>query len=163
MRVAVLSKDYEPLTYCDVERAVTLLYLNKAESIKDTNHVLRSVTARFKIPSVIRLLYKTAKRFVPVIKYSRKSIHQRDNYTCQYCGSTKTVSIDHIFPVSKGGKSTWENTVTACHRCNSKKGNRTPEEAGMILVRQPCKPIITDTLNWNELLWDSENRKKLDN
>jgi 5-methylcytosine-specific restriction endonuclease McrA len=152
MQVAVLSKDYEPLTYCDVERAITLLYLNKAESIKDSNQFIRSVTSKFRIPKVIRLLYKTAKRFIPTIKYSRKSVHKRDNYTCQYCGHTKDLSIDHIMPVSRGGKSTWENTVTACQKCNSKKGNKTPEEAGMYLKRAPMKPNIMDQVNWDDFL-----------
>lgn len=150
MRVAVLSKDYEPLTYCDVERAIVLLYLNKAESIKDSNQFLRSVTSIFRVPAVIRLLYKTAKRFIPTIKYSRRSIHQRDNYTCQYCGHTKDLSIDHIMPVSRGGKSTWENTVTACQKCNSKKGSRTPEEAGMPLARKAVRPNIMDEVNWGD-------------
>ena len=151
MRVAVLSKDYEPLTYCNAERAITLLYLNKAESIKDSNLFLRSVTSIFRIPSVIRLLYKTAKRFLPTIKYSRKNVHQRDNYTCQYCGYTKDLSIDHIIPVSRGGKSTWENTVTACQKCNSKKGSKTPEEAGMPLKRKAIKPNIIDEVIWNDI------------
>lgn len=150
MRVAVLSKDYEPLTYCDVERAITLLYLNKAETVRDTNYVIRSVTTIFKVPSVIRLLYKTAKRFIPALKYSRKNIHSRDSYTCQYCGSQKNLSIDHILPVSRGGKSTWENTVTACMRCNSKKGSRTPEEANMKLSRPPVRPNMMNEIKWDD-------------
>jgi 5-methylcytosine-specific restriction endonuclease McrA len=150
MRVAVLSKDYEPLTYCNVERAITLLYLNKAEAVKNTNLVIRSVSVIFRIPAVIRLLYKTAKRFLPAIKYSRRNIHARDNYTCQYCGSERNLSIDHIMPVSRGGKSTWENTVTACQKCNSKKGNKTPEEAGMPLKAPVSKPIMTLDIEWDD-------------
>jgi 5-methylcytosine-specific restriction endonuclease McrA len=148
MRVAVLSKDYEPLTYCNVERAITLLYLNKAEAVKNTNFVIRSVSVIFQIPAVIRLLHKTAKRFIHVIKYSRRNIHTRDNHTCQYCGNTRNLSIDHILPVSRGGKSTWENTVTACQRCNSKKGSRTPEEAGMPLKKLIGKPSIVTNIDW---------------
>ena len=150
MQVAVLSKDYEPLTYCNVERAITLVYLNRAESVRDSNLVVRSISSIFKVPLVIRLLYKTARRFIPVLKYSRKNIHVRDNFTCQYCGHVKEISIDHILPVSRGGKSTWENTVTACQKCNSKKGNKTPEEANMKLSRPPIKPRIIDNINWNK-------------
>lgn len=151
MQVTVLSKDYEPLTYCDVRKAVTLLYLNKAEAVKNTNLFIRSVSNAFQIPLVIRLLYKTVKKFIPRVKYSRKSIHNRDNYTCQYCGSTKNLSVDHILPVSRGGLSTWENTVTACQPCNSKKGNKTPQEANMQLRSIPKKPNMNDELDWNEI------------
>lgn len=150
MRVAVLSKDYEPLTYCNVERAIVLLYLNKAETVKDSNIFVRSVSMAFRVPAVIRLLYKSAKRFIPSLKYSRKNIHARDNYTCQYCGSTKNLSIDHILPVSRGGLSTWENTTTACQSCNCKKGNKTPEEASMPLRKKAVKPNIMDEINWND-------------
>ena len=120
------------------------------KKLKDTNQILRSVTARFKVPAVIRLLYKTARRFVPAVKYSRRGVHERDNYSCQYCGSRKTISIDHIMPVSRGGQSTWENTVSACNKCNGKKGSRTPEEAGMPLMSIPRKPGIFETMNWHD-------------
>ena len=156
MRVAVLSKDYEPLTYCNVERAITLVYLNKAEAVRDSNLFVRSVSAIFRVPLVIRLLYKTARRFIPALKYSRKNIHVRDNYTCQYCGSTKNLSIDHLMPVSRGGKSTWENTVTACQKCNSKKGSKTPEEAGMKLARPAARPSIINNIQWNDFFSEDE-------
>jgi hypothetical protein len=74
MRVTILSKDYEPLTYCNIERAITLLYLNKAEAIKNTDRVIHSIYLSFKIPSIIRLLYKTNKRHMPVLRYSRKNV-----------------------------------------------------------------------------------------
>jgi len=154
MRVAVLSKDYEPLTYCDVERAITLIYLNKAEAVKNTELSIRSVSVTIKIPVVIRLLYKTVKKYVPSVKYSRKNIHARDDYTCQYCGVKKQLSVDHIVPVSKGGKSTWENTITACQKCNSKKGNRSPEEVGMILRKKPTKPNIIIDIKWEDFFPD---------
>lgn len=140
MRITILSKDYEPLTYCNIERAITLLYLNKAEAIKNTDKIIHSISLSFKIPSIIRLLYKTHRRHVPVLRYSRKNVYLRDNNTCQYCGSKKELSIDHVFPLSKGGQSTWENTVTACLKCNRKKGNKTPEEVGLTLMKKPVKP-----------------------
>lgn len=151
MKVAVLSKDFEPLTYCNVERAIVLLYLNKAEAITNTNHVIRSVSSVYKVPRIIRLLYKTAKRYIPVIRYSRKNIHSRDNHSCQYCGSSQNLTIDHVMPVSRGGKSNWENTVTACLKCNNKKGNKTPAEAGMPLRKEPVKPSLTIDIDWSEL------------
>ncbi|HRU40063.1 MAG TPA: HNH endonuclease, partial [Candidatus Goldiibacteriota bacterium] len=74
-------------------------------------------------------------------KFSKKSVFIRDNYQCQYCGchSVKP-TIDHIIPRCKGGKNDWTNTVTACHACNNKKGDRTLKEAGMKLIRQPAEP-----------------------
>ena len=65
---------------------------------------------------------------------------QRDKNTCQYCGSTKHLTIDHVMPVSRGGENTWKNMVTACFSCNNKKGCRTPEEAGMKLMSKPGRP-----------------------
>lgn len=153
MRVTILSKDYEPLTYCNIERAITLLYLNKAEAIKNTDKVIHSIYLSFKIPAIIRLLYKTNKRHMPVLRYSRKNVYIRDNHTCQYCGSKKDLSLDHVFPLSKGGESTWENTVTACLKCNRKKGSKTPEEAGLTLLKKPVKPdfLFDVDIDWFDI------------
>jgi 5-methylcytosine-specific restriction endonuclease McrA len=71
---------------------------------------------------------------------SRKNILRRDNHKCQYCGSTVNLTVDHIIPKSKGGEDTWENLVTACIRCNNRKGDRTPEESKMCLISRPKKP-----------------------
>lgn len=101
---------------------------------------INSVSHSFPYPSVIRL-----SGFVKVpfrqIELSRKNILRRDNHQCQYCGKSKSeLTIDHILPRSRGGKDTWENLVTACMPCNSKKGCRTPEEAAMPLLSKPKKP-----------------------
>lgn len=151
MRVAVLSRDYEPLTYCDVERAITLLYLNKAEVIKATERVVRAVSCVYQIPKVIRLLYRTARRYVPYVKYSRRNVQIRDRYSCQYCGVSQDLTIDHVVPLSRGGRTTWENVVTACRKCNGRKGSRTPEEAGMRLKTVPRRPAGVMAFNWSEL------------
>jgi 5-methylcytosine-specific restriction endonuclease McrA len=71
---------------------------------------------------------------------SRKNILRRDNHKCQYCGSTVNLTVDHIIPKSKGGEDIWENLVTACIKCNNKKGDRTPEDAKMVLKVSPKKP-----------------------
>lgn len=140
MLVAVLSKDYEPLTFCKVEKAIALLYLKKAEAVKNTERVIRSVSASFQVPAVIRLLHKTVRRFFSPVRYSRKNVLIRDKFTCQYCGSNHDLTIDHVLPLSRGGGSNWENVVAACRVCNGRKGNRTPKEAGMVLSREPRKP-----------------------
>lgn len=137
----VLNQSYEPVTVCSAKKAILLLFMMKAEivAVRD-GRVVRSVSKVFPYPSVIRL---SAFIRVPYkkIELSRKNIMRRDNYTCQYCGSkTFELTIDHIIPRSRGGGDSWENLVAACNRCNNRKGNRTPEEAGMSLLGVPRRP-----------------------
>ncbi len=87
MQVIVLSRDYMPLMHCDIRRAMILLYLNKAEIVKESGQFFKTVSERYPVPRVIRLLGKLIKRFTPRIAYSRKNVHLRDQHTCQYCGS----------------------------------------------------------------------------
>jgi 5-methylcytosine-specific restriction endonuclease McrA len=94
------------------------------------------------VPRVIRLL---AYDKLPIhsVKLTRRNIYERDNYTCQYTGKRLKVSdlnIDHVIPRSRGGRNTWDNLVTCSVDANSRKGGRTPEEAGMKLIRRPRKP-----------------------
>lgn len=151
MLVMVLSKDYEPLMYCGLEKAIALLYLDKAEAVLNTDLFIRSVSLCLPIPSVIRLLSKTVRRFLPPVRYSRRNILIRDKFTCQYCGSSHAMTIDHVLPLSRGGKSTWENVVAACKQCNGKKGNRLPREAGMTLAREPRVPASLYQVPWDQV------------
>jgi 5-methylcytosine-specific restriction endonuclease McrA len=103
---------------------------------------MKAVNAIFRIPTVIQFS-RYDKLPTAKIHYNRRTIYRRDNNTCQYCGrrpGTKELSIDHVIPRSKGGKTTWENVVVACTECNAYKADRTPEQAGMKLLRQPKKP-----------------------
>ncbi len=139
-RVLVLNQDYSPISVCSVERAFLLLYLDKAELIHKAEDVeLRSVNASYPMPSVIRL-----QRYIVIpfkrVMLSRQNLFKRDGNSCQYCGSTKDLTLDHVLPKSKGGQSTWTNLTTACKRCNSIKGDKTPEEANMPLKKEPFKP-----------------------
>ncbi|MFN8358474.1 MAG: HNH endonuclease [Candidatus Kapaibacterium sp.] len=113
----------------------------KAEVVVEReNRTLRSVYASYPFPSVIRL---SAYIRVPFkkIELSRKNILRRDNYRCQYCGSSSTpLTLDHIIPKSRGGSESWENLVAACVKCNNRKGSRTPEEAQMKLLSIPKRP-----------------------
>lgn len=139
-RVLVLNQDYSPLSLCSAERAFLLLYLEKAELVHDDpEHRMRTVDADFPMPSVIRLQKYIFIPFKGVI-LSRQNIFKRDRQQCQYCGKSKDLTIDHVMPKSRGGKSTWSNLVTACKRCNSLKGDKTPEEAEMPLTNKPFKP-----------------------
>jgi len=104
------------------------------------NKYIRSLTQRIPQPSVIKLSNYIKIPFKS-IELSRKNILRRDDHRCQYCGKKTTdLTIDHIIPKSRGGGDTWENLVTACVRCNNRKGNRTPEEAEMKLLSKPRKP-----------------------
>lgn len=139
-RVLVLNQDFSPLMVCSVERAFVLVYLNKSELIRPANgHRIHSVTSSFPMPSVIRL-----NRYVSApykgVTLTRQNIFKRDNFECQYCGKRKDLTLDHVIPSSRGGQHTWLNLVTACKSCNARKGDFTPEEAGMPLKRRPYKP-----------------------
>lgn len=137
----VLNQGYEPISVCSPRKAIILSLLMKAEIIEVRKGMfIHSVSRAFPYPSVIRL-FSFVRRPTNFIELSRKNIMRRDNYQCQYCGRTKSdLTIDHVIPRSRGGADTWENLVTACNSCNSKKGNRTPEEAGMKLISKPKKP-----------------------
>ena len=139
-RVLVLNQNYMPMSVCSARRAVILLYMEKAEIVERNHSVVRSINRELPLPSIVRL-----SRMVHVPKkrvlLSRKNIIKRDNHQCQYCGTREgPVTVDHVFPRNRGGKDTWENLVCACMKCNSRKGNLTPKEAGMHLRRHPRKP-----------------------
>ena len=139
-RVLVLNNDSSPLMVCSVERAFILVYLNKSEMVKSANgYKIHSITKSFPMPSVIRL-----NRYVNApykgVNLTRQNIFKRDNNECQYCGTRRELTIDHVLPKARGGKDTWTNLVTACKRCNAKKGDYTPEEANMPLRHKPVKP-----------------------
>ncbi|MBR8831777.1 MAG: hypothetical protein N5P05_002360 [Chroococcopsis gigantea SAG 12.99] len=138
-KVLVLNASYEPLNITSWRRAVVLLLKGKAEQLEH-NQQGQSIYHGFPLPSVIRL-----RQYVSVpykeIPLTRRNILERDHHTCQYCAYRgEQLTLDHVIPRSRGGGDSWENLVTACVRCNVKKGNRTPKEAGMNLRSQPRKP-----------------------
>jgi 5-methylcytosine-specific restriction endonuclease McrA len=139
-KVLVLNQDYQAISICSPERAFVLVYLGKAEQLHSyTSLALRTVNRSFHHPSVIRLLRYVHLPFRKVA-LSRANIFRRDGHKCAYCGSRQNLTIDHVVPRSQGGKDTWDNLVTACQVCNTKKGDRTPEQAEMPLYRDPFRP-----------------------
>ncbi|WNB17232.1 HNH endonuclease [Marivirga arenosa] len=139
-RALVLNQDYSPITVCSIPKAFLLLYLQKAELIEKTDDLkLRSVDKSYPFPSVIRLINYVTMPYKGVM-LTRQNVFKRDSHECQYCGTSKDLTLDHLIPRSKGGKSKWTNLVTACKRCNTRKGNSTPEESDMKLKRMPFKP-----------------------
>ena len=141
--VLVLNATYEPLSIVSVKRAVVLILKKKAELIETAKAMLRSENFSLPRPLVIRLVHyvKIPRRVsLPV---TRRGVLTRDQYTCQYCGSApprKDLTVDHILPRSRGGKTIWQNVTTACQKCNGRKGSRTPTEANMRLLTEPKRP-----------------------
>lgn len=138
-RALVLNASYEPLSVVSVRRAVVMVLRDRADVVASNGKMWRSEHLELSSPSVIRL-----RRFVKVpyerrVPLNRKTVFVRDEHECQYCGRTAE-NIDHLVPKSQGGLHTWENVVACCRRCNSKKGGRTPREAGLSLRRRPVAP-----------------------
>jgi 5-methylcytosine-specific restriction endonuclease McrA len=138
--VLVLNQNYEPLNICRARRAVVLIYQGKAEMLEDGSGFVHSATHTFAIPSVIRLPY-LIKRPRPKRRLTRLEVFNRDRNTCQYCGKEgRQLTLDHVIPRYRGGEHTWGNVVSACVPCNRRKAGRTPEQAGMRLIRYPTPP-----------------------
>jgi 5-methylcytosine-specific restriction endonuclease McrA len=137
----VLNHNYEPLSVCNVRKAIGLLWLGKAELIAASDGKrLRSVSSSMPFPSVVRLAVFVRVPYKKIV-LSRKNVLRRDGHVCQYCGRTdQTLTVDHIIPRARGGNDAWENLVAACVGCNNRKGDRTPHEANMVLRRRPIRP-----------------------
>jgi len=137
--VLVLNASYEPIHVCVARRALVLVLKGVASAEELSNWQVHSASRAVSVPSVIRLLeYRRIPRQTRSL--SRKNILLRDRHTCQYCSqifSPIELTLDHVIPRSRGGKSSWENLVTCCRRCNNCKGDRLPEEASMLLKRRP--------------------------
>lgn len=177
-RALLLNADWTPLHFIPDRRAIRLLLLGRAEVITDFQTGEPSVwddeaftspgltpdapLKQFDIPATLRLHRFVHKKWKPP-RFRKKVLFNRDNWSCQYCGTKlvwENIEIEHIIPTSRGGQTVWLNCVTACRPCNKRKGNRTPEEAGMKLLKQPTNPSslhFWDALKtdcWNSG-WDS--------
>ena len=146
-KVLLLSQAYLPLRIISWQKAITLWALEKVDVVdSDPDTPLHSASRTIPLPTVVRLIEDGGARpFVMGTKLNRLSVYTRDNYTCQYCGTShfgdrRNLTIDHILPRSRGGVTRWENIVTACAKCNRKKGGHTPKEAGMHLMGRPYRP-----------------------
>lgn len=138
--ILVLNSDYNPINFTNWRRAVCLLLKNKAQVL--SKRVIRLLDY-IKIPFSKQLSDRP----------SRSMIYKRDENKCQYCGSTRHLTIDHIIPKSRGGKDTWENMVVSCSTCNTKKGDKLLEHTGMKLAKKPVAPVnkILFTLDRSEV------------
>lgn len=144
-RTLLIDNSMQPIKVVSWQEAILLVLKNKAKVVDEYDNVLiHSATQAYKLPSILMLVSKSKRK--RDINFSKKAIYLRDNYTCAYCENKfkqALLSLDHIIPVCQGGDKSWENIVTACRDCNSKKGGRTPDQAHMTLKFKPYKP------SWN--------------
>ena len=164
--ILVLNADYTPLTIMKLDRAFRLVYKGKAEIISTKGDTISTDKVDYDRPSVIRLLkyvYFPYKK----VTLSRFNIYRRDDYKCLYCGSDRSLTLDHIIPRSKGGKNSWTNLATCCMKCNITKGDRFLEETGMVLRQKPFIPSYLFFLHkmnklnedWKKYLIKTDNEK----
>jgi 5-methylcytosine-specific restriction endonuclease McrA len=138
-RVLLLNATFEPLCAITVRRAILLLLKGKAEVLEGDGGAFHSEKLTIGIPSVVRLLYYVKVPYYGRRSLSRKAVFARDAWTCQYCGQSAE-TVDHVMPRSRGGAHAWENVVAACRRCNSRKKDKLPAEAGLELTKKPGSP-----------------------
>lgn len=138
----LLNATYEPIKIISWKKAITLVFLGKAEMLERQTQEVRSARESFAAPSVLRLLRRVRVPRKPV-QFSRANVYRRDSFVCQYCQnkfSPSRLTFDHVMPRSRGGETSWVNIVTSCQECNRIKGDRTPSEAGMPLLKAPKEP-----------------------
>ena len=141
----ILNGDYSYLNTVNWRKAMKALKKGKTTVLRYSDEVVRTAENVIeKVPAVMKLLYIIRTIYRTKVPFSKKNIIIRVNFTCQYCGSTKALTIDHVMPASKGGKTTFENCVAACKTCNGRKGNKSPSEIHMYLRKQPVQPTIAE-------------------
>jgi len=156
----VLNRNWQPVNVATVARALVLLWNESARVVDPSDYqtytwedwsklrprsderFIQAVRFRLRVPEVITL---TDYDRLPsaAVSFSRRNIFKRDHYTCQYCSrqpGSEELTIDHVVPRAQGGESRWDNCVLACLTCNKRKADRTPEQAGMRLRKQPVQP-----------------------
>ncbi len=162
--VLVLNRLWQAVNVCTARRALTLLFQGHAQAVLDRSdgsfqtysfiewhdfsqqephpESVRTVSFRIRVPRVILLMvYDHLPK--KEVKFTRHNIFERDKNTCQYCGKAfdrKDLNLDHVIPRDRGGPTSWENIVCSCIDCNTLKANRTPQEAGLHLIRKPKRP-----------------------
>jgi len=145
-RTLMLTPWMAPQRVISWQRAVVLLYLGKVEVLEEYDDWLVAPSTAIRTPAVVRLSPHVTGGSVSrknKVRFSRTNVFTRDGFRCQYCGDRKgtdELNYDHVVPRVRGGKTGWENIVTSCYACNDRKGSRTPDQAGMKLLRKPFKP-----------------------
>jgi 5-methylcytosine-specific restriction endonuclease McrA len=141
-RTLLLNSWAMPHAILTWDEAICLVYQDKVSVLEEYDEIVSSPSISYFIPAVIQLKHQVA-TMKKGVKFSRINVFTRDGFKCQYCGQRKTMrelNYDHVVPRKQGGKTTWDNIVTCCYPCNEHKAGRTPEQAGMKLLRKPAKP-----------------------
>ena len=138
----VLNADYQPLSYFPLslwswQDTIKAVFLDRVNIVSEYDEIVRSPGFSMKVPSVISLKEYVKNQKSPI--FTRFNVFLRDKFSCQYCGSKNELTFDHLLPRSKGGKTDWNNVVTACSSCNVKKGGRLLKSSGMSLFQWPLK------------------------
>jgi 5-methylcytosine-specific restriction endonuclease McrA len=141
----VLNADFRPLSYYPLslwswQETIKAVFLGRVEVVSTYDTVIHSPTFEMRLPSVVSLKNYVAQDRPPA--FTRFNLFLRDSFACQYCGRGEDLTFDHVIPRSRGGRTTWENIVTACAPCNLAKGGRTPREAGVTPHRAPRRPTM---------------------
>ncbi|MFT4177296.1 MAG: HNH endonuclease [Luteolibacter sp.] len=173
--VLVLNRSWQPIHTCSVRRALHLLCIGHAEVVQvegdarfDTHdfsswaaysecsadgQMVHGIRMALCVPKIVVLaIYDRLPRLE--VKFSRRNVFLRDRFTCQYCTRVfpeSQLNLDHVHPRAKGGRTTWDNIVTSCFRCNTRKGHKLPHEVDMHPVRKPFAP------RWRPLFGLAEN------
>jgi len=144
-RCVVLNGDYTFLNTVSWKRGMCLWIKGKAEILKYAEYVIHCANgSELKVPLVLRLIKVIRMIYKNKVPYTKRNVMIRDDFECAYCGSERDLTIDHIMPSSRGGKTTFENCITSCRSCNNTKGNRTPNEAKMFMSKRPYNPTISE-------------------
>lgn len=141
----VLNADYRPLSYYPLsiwpwQEVIKAVFLERVDVLAHYDHVVRSPSLEIQLPSVICLRDFIDQDRAPA--FTRFNVFLRDGFACQYCGDTRDLTFDHLVPRSKGGRTTWDNIITACGPCNLRKGGKLAREAGMHFRHRPFKPSM---------------------
>jgi 5-methylcytosine-specific restriction endonuclease McrA len=143
--VILLNADYTLLNAISWKRALCLMVKGKVDVVEETG----SQIGPYFLPRILRLIERVKSIYKRKTDWSKRNVMLRDRFSCQYCGcngKTSPLTIDHVLPRSRGGRNSWENTVTACFACNNHKGGRTPDEAKMVLISRPYRPSLYDLI-----------------
>lgn len=141
----LLNGDYTFLGLVDWKKAMSLMVAEKVRVVKFSDRVIQGVNHAFRVPAIAVLIKVVRSVYRGRVPFSRRNVLLRDRHACAYCGKrAKIITMDHVIPRSRGGKSDFDNCVACCWACNQKKGARLPSEAGMSLRRRPWQPTIAE-------------------
>ena len=151
-RTLLLSSYYIPIRILHWQDAVKMVYEGTVRTVADYEETVSSPSVTWNMPAVVALK-RSVRRYVKgAVKFSRQNVYARDHYRCQYCGNhfdAERLTYDHVVPKSAGGHREWTNIVSACASCNSRKGRRTCDDAGMFPLRRPLEPSAMEILSPN--------------